>query len=97
MCWLVILGPSVQISFVFYVCLVVLFVFYTMVVRTLMSVVTFHAAAAIHLIKEMKNRFPLHIVLNAMRIVYPEYWSKDNGKKAMDSFPAHLEVIKKHF
>ena len=43
---------------------------------------------------ELKKRFPSVDTLNAMGIVYPQYWAQEN---CLESFPIHLEVLKRFF
>jgi hypothetical protein len=54
-------------------------------------VVFTYAAAAEHLIAEMKSRFPSHSVLDALGVVYPQYWQQGDCEV---SFRKHLNVLK---
>jgi hypothetical protein len=51
--------------------------------------------AAQQLSDELKGRFPAHVVLDAMGVVYPQYWV--NEKTAQISFRKHLNVLKEYF
>jgi hypothetical protein len=49
------------------------------------------AAAAEVLIGEMKSRFPSHSILDALGVVYPQYWLQGDCEV---SFMKHLNVLK---
>jgi len=47
--------------------------------------------AATRLIVELDVRFPKQVVLDAMGVIYPQYWLQVDAKM---TFPQHLEVLK---
>ena len=49
------------------------------------------AGAAAQLIQELQRRFPEHAVLDALGIIYPQYWLQ---KDAEITFSKHLDVLK---
>jgi hypothetical protein len=53
------------------------------------------AAAAKQLIKELQDRFPSQGVMDALGVVYPQYWRDSHA--AEKSFRKHLDVIKAHY
>ena len=58
-----------------------------------LSLVILHAVAIEHLIKEIQEWFPAHIVMDAIGLVYPQYWINGDPQAL---FCAHLDVIKKN-
>jgi hypothetical protein len=46
--------------------------------------------AALKLIDETKARFPLVSLMDALGIVYPQYWIQENCE---DSFQKHLTIL----
>ena len=54
----------------------------------------FVADAATRLIAELKERFPAVDTLNALGIVYPQYWMQPDCLK---TFPLHLAIISDSF
>lgn len=48
------------------------------------------ARAAPQLITELKGEFQEHHVLDAMGIIYLQYWLQDEAAR---SFPKHLEIL----
>ncbi|KAG0595346.1 hypothetical protein M758_UG159400 [Ceratodon purpureus] len=47
--------------------------------------------AAAQLVYELRTRFPNHSVLDALGMVYPQYWGQ--GRQVPKSFQAHLDVL----
>lgn len=54
----------------------------------------FVAAAADQVVEEVRSRFPAHGLMDALGMVYPQYW-KNGDPQAL--FRKHLDVIKAHF
>jgi hypothetical protein len=54
----------------------------------------FFAAAAQKLLDELKARFPSVVVLDALGVVYPQYWKQDDCDT---SFCKHLNVLKEFY
>jgi hypothetical protein len=48
--------------------------------------------AAEQIIDELEKRFPTVDVMDAMGVLYPQYWTSPT---AMSTFPQHLEVLKR--
>jgi hypothetical protein len=55
----------------------------------------YFAGVVQQLSQELKVRFPVQGVLDAMEVVYPQYWRDE--KAAEISFRKHLKVLKEHF
>lgn len=54
----------------------------------------FVAAAADQVMEEVRSRFPAYGLMDALGIVYPQYW-KNGDLHAL--FRKHLDIIKAHF
>jgi hypothetical protein len=51
-------------------------------------------AAAEELISQLASRFPAADLMDALGIIYPQYWFEDG---ADSNFEKHLRVIKMHY
>jgi hypothetical protein len=51
----------------------------------------FIAGAATQLIQELQRRFPEHAVLDALGIIYPQYWLQPDAEV---TFAKHLDTLK---
>lgn len=51
------------------------------------------AEAAVSLKSELIRRFPSHGLMNAMGILYPQYWARGNIEAVELNFPKHLRVL----
>ena len=52
------------------------------------------AEAAEHVIKEVRGCFPSHNIMDALGLVYPQYWLNGNPQAL---FQGHLDLVKKHY
>jgi len=52
-----------------------------------------YAEAAVSLKSELIRRFPSHGLMNAMGILYPQYWARGNTEAMELNFPKHLRVL----
>jgi hypothetical protein len=46
------------------------------------------------LIAELGKRFPDHELMNALDIVFPQYWLQHNCNEL---FPLHMKTLRQHF
>lgn len=53
------------------------------------------AVAAPQVQYEMKSRFPDHATMDALGVVYPQFWAQ--GASAQVSFSKHLDVLKQYY
>lgn len=51
------------------------------------------AEAVVSLKSELIRRFPSHGLMNAMGILYPQYWARGNTEAMELNFPKHLRVL----
>jgi hypothetical protein len=56
--------------------------------------IVYVARAASQLMAELRFRFPSQGVLNALDLLYPQFWAMPDAKK---QFPKHLSVLKKWY
>ena len=54
----------------------------------------YFAEAAEHVIKEVRGRFPSHNIMDALGLVYPQYWLNEDSQAL---FQGHLDLVKKHY
>ena len=52
------------------------------------------AKAAEHVIKEVRSRFPSHNIMDALGLVYPQYWLNGDPQAL---FRGHLDLVKKQY
>jgi hypothetical protein len=52
------------------------------------------AEAAEKLVAQLTNQFPAAHLMDAFRLIYPQYWS---DKEADVNFDRHLKILKKHY
>ena len=61
-----------------------------------MSIVSLYSVvAAVQLIVELKARFPVHNIMDALGVVYPQYWLQESAPEV--SFRKHLDVLKNFY
>jgi hypothetical protein len=54
----------------------------------------YYAEAAKKLVHELGARFPAHSLMDALEMVYPQYWIADDST---ENFKKHMEVLKIHY
>jgi hypothetical protein len=50
--------------------------------------------AATELVKQLSLRFPSAALMDALGLIYPQYWQEEDAEK---KFEKHLPVIKQHY
>jgi hypothetical protein len=53
-----------------------------------------YAVAVEKLVVELQSRFPTHHLMDALGMVYPQYWTVPD---AWENFGKHMEIIKSHY
>jgi hypothetical protein len=55
----------------------------------------FHSpGAAKQLVQELRSRFPAHQLMDALGMVYPQYWCIEDCRT---NFEKHIQVVKAHY